>query len=136
MKVGRSKTNLPTITESGGGRTNTGYSTIICGKEGERIKPIFVPRGYCNSEHAIFVARIGMHIIEASHDRNGETAFVSRIEKIGNDECPDELIVKDLYSSINGDGNIPEKFENAVDAAIEKANCYHCREPHYIIKWK
>ena len=32
----------------------------------------------------------------------------------------------------NGDGNIPDEFSAAVEAALKKAFCYHCREPHYI----
>jgi hypothetical protein len=27
--------------------------------------------------------------------------------------------------------NIPEFLQPAVDAAMDKARCYHCRSPHY-----
>lgn len=128
MNVGRSKTGLPTITENGGGMTNTGYCTVVCGKNGEALKPLFVPRGYSNQDHAIFVARPGIYLINASRDRGGETVIVERIKAIGTD---DELITETIYEYENGDGNIPAKFQAAVDAALEKAHCYHCREPHF-----
>ena len=82
-KVGRSKTGLPTVSESGGGATNTGGCRIICGANGERIRPLFVPRGYAQGEHAVFVAKVGLHIIEQSHSRAGETLTVWRITGIG-----------------------------------------------------
>lgn len=27
--------------------------------------------------------------------------------------------------------NLPQFLEDAVEAAMEKATCYHCREPHF-----
>jgi len=132
MNVGRSKTGLPTITESGGGMTNTGYCTVVCGKNGEALKPLFVPRGYSNGDHAIFVAQPGMCLVNASRDRGGETVTVERIKAIGTNDDPDELITEVIYEYENGDGNIPAKFQPPVDAALGKAYCYHCREPHFI----
>ena len=129
LKVGRSKTGLPTITESGGGTTNTGGATIICGANGERLKPLFVPRGYSNGDHAIFVARVGMHIVEAGHSRRGESATVYRIDGIGTD---DTVVFHEVAGYEDGDGNVPPEFEAAVDAALEKSHCYHCREPHFV----
>lgn len=132
MNVGRSKTGLPTITENGGGMTNTGYCTVICGANGEALKPLFVPRGYSNGDHAIFIARPGMHLVDASCDRGGESVTVERINAIGTENDPDELVTETIYEYENGDGNIPAKFQSVVNAALEKANCYHCRESHYI----
>jgi hypothetical protein len=129
--VGRSKTGLPTITENGGGMTNTGSCQVVCGANGEALKPLFVPRGYSNGVHAIFVARPGLHLVSSGRDRSGEWVTISRIEAIGTEDEPDELVTEDVYEYENGDGNIPEKFQAAADAALEKTNCYHCREPHW-----
>lgn len=131
IEVGRSKTRLPIITESGGGMTNTGGAQIVCGEKGEALKPLFVPKGYSNGEHAIFVASPGMHLADASRDRSGETVTISRIKAIGTEDDPDEMVTEVVYEYKNGDGNIPEKFQGAANAALEKANCYHCREPHF-----
>ncbi len=132
MKVGRSKTGLPTITENGGGMTNTGYATVICGENAEPLEPLFVPRGYSNGDHAIFVAKVGMHLVDTVRDRSGESVNVSIIKKIGSEVNPDELITETIYEYENGDVNIPAIFKSAVDAALKKCKCYHCREPHFI----
>lgn len=131
-KVGRSKTGLPTVTENGGGATNTGGCQVVCGAGGEKVKPLFVPpRGYSQGEHAIFVAKVGMHIIEQSHSRAGETLTAWRITGIGNADEPDALELIKVGEWENGDGNIPEFLQAAADAASAKGHCYHCRETHY-----
>jgi len=80
--IERSKTGKPVIVEEGGGMTNTGGCQIVAGKHGERVEPLFVPSGHSNATHALFVARKGMIIIEASRDRNGEIATAWRITRI------------------------------------------------------
>lgn len=132
MKIRRSKTGKPVIAESGGGMSNTGSSTIVCGPLGQPLKPLFIPKGYSNGEHALFVVGPGMHVISASRDRSGEYVTVRQILAIGIDSAPDELEVEVVAEHQNGDGNIPSELQAAVDAAIEKAFCYHCREPHYV----
>jgi hypothetical protein len=130
MKVSRSKSGLPTITENGGGMSNTGYATVICGANGQALKPLFVPRGYSNGDHAIFVVRPGeTHLAHASRGKWGESVTIEKVTDIADDDI---LIVKTVGEYENGDGNIPAKFEIATDAALEKARCYHCREPHYV----
>ena len=129
--VKRSKSGLPTVVECGGGMSNTGNANIICGENGEQVKPLFVPRGYSNDVHAIFVAKQGMHIVTAAHSRSGEYATVYKITAIGDGDRPDDLVTVIIGEYQDGDGNIPAKFQAAVDAALEKAHCYHCREAHY-----
>lgn len=134
MNVSRSKSGLPTICESGGGMTNTGCATVICGHEGEKIEPLWVPRGYSNGEHAGFVAKQGMCIVEADHDRSREYVSVRVIHRIGNKDDPDELFLELIGEWENNDGTIPARFEAARKAALGKSYCYHCREPHYILE--
>jgi hypothetical protein len=130
MNVERSKTGKPTVTENGGGMSNTGYATIICGNDGKRLKPIFVPRGYSNGEHAIFVIIPGQTcFVSATRNRRGENATICRITKINEDDTLEHEMIGEYE---NGDGNIPDNFQPAVTAALEKAKCYHCREAHYI----
>ena len=38
------------------------------------------------------------------------------------------------FSRGEWDAELPEYLEDAVQAAMEKATCYHCREPHFIIE--
>lgn len=130
MKVGRSKSNLPTVTENGGGMSNTGYATIICGPNGQKLKPLFIPRGYSNGDHAIFVVQLeATHLVYASRGRRGEAAQIEKVVSVDGDELRTEMVGE--YE--NGDGNIPPQFQPAVSAAIEKTKCYHCREPHFAV---
>jgi hypothetical protein len=130
MKVTRSKSGLPTLTENGGGMTNTGYATIVCGADGQKLEPLFIPRGYSNGDHAIFVVNPGQtHLIRASRSRSGESVVVERAIDIDGD---DNLEVDVVGEYENGDGNIPSKFRGAVDAALKKCRDYHCRSAHYI----
>ena len=132
MKVGRSKTGLPTIMESGGGSTNTGSAQIVAGANGEKVKPLFIPRGYSNGDHAIFVVRPGMLLIDASHDRQGDRITVRRI--IGVEKESEELLLEVIGEEENGDGNIDSHYADAAKAALNKAHCYHCHEAHYVIE--
>ena len=130
--VTRSKSGLPVIREEGGGMSNTGYATIVCGAQGEKVKPLFVPRGYSNAEHALFVAKVGMLFVDASHNRRGESATAYQIDAIGTADNPDELITSVLYEYEDGDGTFPEWLQEAKSAALKKSDCYHCRDAHYI----
>ena len=38
------------------------------------------------------------------------------------------------FSRGEWDAEFPAYLEDAIQAAMEKATCYHCREPHFIIK--
>ena len=132
MKVSRSKTGLPTLCESGGGSSNTGSATIIAGPHGEPLKALFVPKGYCNGDHVIFVVAVEMVVVTCGHDRSGESVEGVRIKAIGTLDDPDELITSPLFSWENGDGNVPLEYEGAVKAAREKAHDYHCRRPYFL----
>jgi len=131
MKVERSKTGLATFCESGGGMTSTGSATVVCGMNGEKLKPLFVPRGYSNGKHAIFVVRPGMYIINAGNSKAGERAVAHQILGIGTTEDPDELVTIVVAEYENGDGNVPEQLQSAVEAALAKSNCYHCHSVFY-----
>lgn len=135
MRVNRSKSGLPTLTECGGGATNTGSVTLIADGDGNPAKPLFVPKGYSNGDHAIFVVKPGMTIVKAWRDRGGERVSVERITHIfpdDNGEQANEIVCAPVGEYENGDWNLPDSFERVVRIAIEKAHCYHCREAHFI----
>lgn len=137
LKVNRSKSGLPTLTENGGGATNTGWATIITSADGFPVKPLFVPRGYAQGDHAIVVVKPGMLIFNAAHSRRGESVKVERIVSImpdgtDEDENANIVITETVGEYEDGDSDLPEAFDAAVKAALSKSHCYHCREPHYI----
>jgi len=130
----RSKSGLPTLTENGGGSTNTGMAMIICGSEGQPLAPLFVPRGYSNGDHAIFAVHIGNVIVRAEHSKAGESVTLNRITAIHPDDGSDKanaVIEEPIGSYENGDSDT-DNFTMAMSAALEKSKCYHCREPHFI----
>ena len=130
-QVTRGRSGLPVIREQGGGMSNTGSATIVCSAMGERVQPLFVPQGYSNSEHALFIAKVGMILISASHDRQSEEATAYQITAIGTDDDRDALVSKVIADYENGDGTFPDQLQEAKKAALDKSFCYHCREPHY-----
>lgn len=133
MKIKRSKTGLPLLSESGGSGSSRGTSWIVCGPRGEPLKPLFTPKGYAFADHAFFVVRVGMHIIECSRSRGSERVIISRVADVGTDADPDELELVIVAEWEGGDGDIPSFLSPAVDAAREKAACYHCRHVHYAL---
>ena len=42
------------------------------------------------------------------------------------------LTREQVIKILGWDKDLEKKFENSVNAAMEKATCYHCRSPHYI----
>ena len=119
------------IWEHGGGSTNTGTAQIVCGDRGQPLKPIYIrARGdLSNSDHALFVAQKGMHIVKASHHRDDFEIDVLRIDS----ECDDFIFAEIVAQYRQGEWDNPYvmKLMDAIDAAKDKAQTYHCRTPVY-----
>ena len=64
-----SKNGLACMWERGGGFTNTGRATVICGPEGQRKKPIYIRRSGSLScgNHALIPVELGDVVIDAEH---------------------------------------------------------------------
>ena len=133
----RTKKGFPALWEKGGGYTNTGEAQVITGPHGEKLKPIYVktrgPRA-CE-QHALFVVQPNYHVIRVwywNKQRPPYSVAVYQIQEITEfAENPDTDEKKLLAIAIRA----PEKLElkEAVEAAMQKARCYHCRTPHYAI---
>ena len=132
MKVERTKRGLPALWERGGGYSNTGEATIIASSNGEPMRPVYIRgRGHLTwGNHALFVVREGMVVVEANHHRLDFEITVSRIVGIDGDEARTEVIAR--FSEGEWEPELPSQFDAAVKAAKAKAVCYHCREPRYI----
>lgn len=127
---------LPAMWEYGGGYTNTGDATIITDAQGRPKRPLYIRRAghLACDDHALFVVRPGDCIVEASHHRRDFYITISRIEAI--DEATDWAEVTIIATYDMGEWDRPEvvgQFAAAVEAAMDKAACYHCREPHYYV---
>ncbi len=119
--------------EMGGGKTNVGYGIIVCDQfDGKELKPqkVYTDGHLCNSKHAKFVVE---NCITISSTKRGNIVIVQNEITIEygtiflKSECLWTGNIKDLPNTYN-------YLEKACEAAHEKANCFHCREPHYILK--
>jgi hypothetical protein len=134
IKIKRTKKGFPAVWEKGGGLTNTGEATIIAGKYGQPKEAIYIRRRgpLANGEHALVVLEVGDYIIEANHHRRDFVIRIWCIDQIQEEEARLTLIHE--YSRGEWDAELPAYLEPAVQAAKEKATCYHCRKPHFIVE--
>jgi hypothetical protein len=129
--IERSKSGIPCMWECGGGYSNTGKVQIIAGKNGEAKKPIYIRRrgALACREHALIPVNVGDYIISADQHRGDFRIFVYRITEI----LKEAVLAEKISEFSNGEwDDRPLFLEDAVEAAMAKATCYHCREPHYV----
>ena len=136
IRIEKTKKGYPAYWEAGGGYTNTGEATIIAGKDGQPKKAVYVRRrGFlANGYHALIILEVGDYIVEANHHRGD---FEIAIHKVRCFEVKEEeayAVVEQVnrFEQNEWDTELPVSLEAAVQAAMEKATCYHCREPHFI----
>ncbi len=134
--VDKTKKGYPALWECGGGHRNTGYSTIITGKGGQPKKAIYVRgRGeLANSEHALVILEKSDYIIKTSHHRRDFRIEIFKITGFEDKQEEKYAIVEQVncFSWGEWDIELPAHLKDAVQAAMDKATCYHCREPHFI----
>ena len=128
-----SRTGIPCLWEAGGGYTNTGSATIIAGPNGEKKAPLYIrQRGpLACARHALIPVDVGDYIISTNHHRGDFETQICRVEEIHAETAVCSIISE--YSHGEWTGYEDHHFLTpAIDAALEKATCYHCREPHYV----
>lgn len=129
-----SKSGKMCLWEKGGGASNTGHAQIITMPDGSRPTPLYVRgRGHLSGgEHALVAIEPGMFVIRADHHRLDFVIDIYKIIDIKDEEIYGELInnFEENWWMVPFD----PMFEDAVHAAKDKANHYHCREPHYVVK--
>jgi len=129
---------LPALWESGGGSTNTGYAQVVAGPHGEPLKPVYVRRrGHLScAHHALFVVEPKVWLIRADHHREDFEIGVFQLGEISPAKQTEgfEAEVVDYFRFEMGewDREPPKFLEAAIEAAKDKATCYHCREPHFM----
>ncbi len=115
------RTGIPAMWEKGGGYTNTGSATIIADRNGYPKRAILerTAGDLACKDHALIPVSVGDVIVSANQHRDRVAVTVERITSIGDgvatvEPCADPICVDALY------------------AAINKANDYHCRTAYYI----
>jgi len=132
ITIERTKKGLPALWEKGGGKTNTGNSQIIANADGSPKKPVYIRRrgSLACEEHALLIISPGDLVIQAFHHRRDFLIRVLRITEI----TEEEAVCEKIHEFDEGEWDVepPEYLLPAIEAAQEKATCYHCRKPHYI----
>jgi hypothetical protein len=133
----KTKKGFPAMWEAGGGYSNTGEAIIIASPTGEKKTPVYVRRrgSLANSVHALFIVQQGDVVVEADHHRRDFNIKVYRIQKFLEKDQEIYAVLEQITEFSQGEWSkpLPPELEDAVQAAMEKATCYHCRKPHYAI---
>jgi len=123
-----SKTGLPCVWESGGGKTNSGRSQIVCDRSGLPISPLYIKqRGILAcGEHALFHVKPGTYVIRASRRHSDYEILIYMVQY-----NPVQLNL--AYSYCQGEWALgpPAELEAAIEAAKGKTTEYHCRRCVY-----
>jgi hypothetical protein len=127
------------VWESGGAYTNTGESTIICGAEGQKLVPKFIPSSghLACGEHAMFIQYEDQPLFAVEVNRHRDESHISLIEIMNGQEkvvwdCDyDGSGIENLWNMIP---NKYERFSEAIGVALDKSYDYHCRHPYYYIR--
>ena len=136
IAIEHTKKGFPALWESGGGYRNTGDATIVAGKSGQPKRATYIRRRgeLANAPHALIVLEVGDHIVEAHHHREDFTVEIFKV--LGFEEEDGEMFA--LVELVNRfdrgewDAELPAFLTDAVEASVNKALCYHCREPHFV----
>lgn len=114
------------------GCLDVGKAVVICGLRGEKLKPRYVrERGIPCQENILFYTRGYTRITAQPHGDITIERFIPRLTK---EKEVIEINHEALWSGNRKD--LPEElscYKPAVEAAVEKANCPSCREPHYAL---
>lgn len=139
---GRKKQCTIRLAESGGGLTNTGHATIICGLKGERLVSVG-GRASCNAEHAVFFVHAALEVRYYQHrgDGHGSISLVGVDRESRHLLLPfeQELWTFDDASLEAGEIEVTDAGRrssltfpfDAVRAVKSKARDYHCRSAYY-----
>lgn len=142
IKIDATKRGIPAMWEEGGGLTSGGSSTIVTGRNGEKRRPVYVPRGghLSGGNHALIPVHQGFFIVYANVSRGTRSsATICRVESVSvkdidgvKFEATAVVEVTNTFSRGEWDHPLDEKLAPAVEAAFAKAGDYHCRSPYYI----
>ena len=134
--IEKTKKGYPAFWEAGGGYTNTGEATVIASPSGGPKKPVYVRRrGHlANGQHALFIIEKGDYIIKCDHHREDFEIEIFRITGFEEENTYAMIEQVNYFSQNEWEADLPAFLEAAVQAAMKKATCYHCRMPHFIIE--
>ena len=121
--------------EKGGAKKNVAAATIICDYDGKPKYPLVVKvkGNLACSNHALLPVSQYDTIIEVTKRNKHITIDILRIMEINKKEKVAEVeCIAHCEEGSWDNEKIYLKYKEACDKAIEKANCFHCRDPHFV----
>lgn len=132
VKLTKSGSGLPCLWESGGGTSSGGCATIITKRNGDKPQAIFIPRSghLACVEHALIPIHpgYGVIIVRVSHG-NLEGGIIGVVREILDDSATVEVISS--FRLGEWDSPVPASVKPALEAAVAKASCHHCRSVYW-----
>ena len=119
------------IVESGGGRTSSGSGIVVCGVSGKPLRPYYTHQhgNLSNGIHARFAVSTAVVTITGYRNESRITIRKHEIIREGRTaRIKTTLLWEDDLDLLPG---TLDNFHAAGKAAVEKGNCYHCREVHF-----
>lgn len=118
--------------EVGGAGRNTGEALIIAAPDGTAMKSLTRVGGNMSEFHATFTPVVGMFVVVVQQERGDSTRSIWTIDRI--EENTAMLRQINHYKSgvwASPTAEVPDGLFAAIDAADEKAECYHCHHAHW-----
>jgi len=142
IKYKPTQKGFPAVWEYGGAYSHKGEAQIIGDKEGKPMVPVYIKKHgeLACKHHALFIAKTGMQIaVLKRHKEKWICALFVVVDiippKANSEYGILKLALVDAYtgeaSASTSHGPIPDTHRRMVEAALEKARRYHCREPLY-----
>ena len=131
------KNGYVSLWEKGGGSSNTGTATIICKANGDKPVAVYIRRrGHLsNDQHALIPVHVGYFVVETTHHRGDFQHTVYLITEISVKQGKGCIKLEPIsrYDCGEWDEKLPDYLAVAITAAENKARCYHCRTPFYVV---
>lgn len=132
VKITKSGSGLPCLWESGGGLSSRGSATLITKRDGSKPQSVFIPRSghLACGEHALIPVHPGYGVINI-HVGHGhlEGGTIGVIREITDESATVEVVAS--FRLGEWDSPVPDAVKPALEAAVAKASCHHCRSVHW-----
>ena len=126
-----SGSGLPCMWESGGGMRNTGSVDLICDKQGNPKKAVFIRR-ISNGGQVLIPITVGDYVINIYRYHSEFEIHIHRVNKIDKNAKICYLEEKHKYRYGGWDNEPPDFLFNVTEVGKKKTLHYHCRESYYI----
>lgn len=132
VRLTKSGSGLPCLWESGGGFSSVGSATLITKRDGSKPQAIFIPRSghLACVEHALIPVHPGYGVVNVrvSHG-NLEGGTIGVVKDIMDNFATVEVVAS--FRLGEWDSSVPTSVKPALEAAVAKASCRHCRSVYW-----